>query len=527
MGRFLSESSTKGIKTATLTAGNNIITGNVVTVGINGNAFGQSTNNSLAYMKTADALPVLNSAITTEKTGTASFYSTHTEYLKDTTVISFDDGTIVSGYTGNGASSGVVNLNYKIGMYGSRNTIVTTNTVAFSINKLDENKFLVYYNQTTTEKRFRIVAKDGTVLKADTIVTSAMTINDGGSSYAISNGVDTIALFYVKLTGTYFQLYDYAGTAVGLEVLIDAYNYPSISAKFLNNGNFFVLYSATNIATTKQFSKLGVIVGTAYTLNTQTSNLMTYARHLIFEECIDGIIISARTINLCPVLTKVSFTNTFVKTISHPIMPITSTAACHVKKLNNGDYLWLVQYSTASYVCIVNDNLELTAINTTSIPIMNMAGNTYHRYEVIETSAGIVICGASFNNTNYYIDVLVVSDDLSYNNKKLAVIAAGTTNILGTKFIYSNGYIYTYHTNSLNTTGFPQFRKIIAEQQSILGVATTTATTGADVTVQLNGESTLSGKYNLVGAFDLRTNLPLGNRGYIVGNKAYLDGIKI
>lgn len=527
MGRTLSESAaavgTVPANIVTIKTINDLAIGDVVATG---------TSGKVVYVAPTNTNPnrILNDTII-DKVSTplgATGYSHPPQGVLKNHII-FDSGEEFLAYTGNGSSDSTNAGYYNFGTGIKTDIVTTTGLYTSALEKLDESSFL--YLSTTINYgslQFTIRQKNGTtIIKALTVLAAINTFETIDMS---SNGIDRIAIVYQTNSGSYLSLLDYSGNIVGSAIQLTTNGSGCYTkVKFLANGNILVLYSKGNSGTyTKQFTKAGVIIGTELQLSTYVS-----AHFLLGSSCTrliqsvenDIYVLSPDDGNGYLKIHKISATNTLITSI-YPFLNNTPSYTGDILITADRNILVARQYAGSlrlslftKELVIIKQSIDIP-VSAASTSSLSSTNNLY----VSEVANGYCVFNAGCGSTHGASLMFVTTNFLQNGTDINLVINSGAT--INASVYRNKKGIWLTGAYAVNENRMA-VRLIQAGKQSILGIATSVATAGGDASVLVEGEATLSGDYSLVGVFDLRTSVPYGNRGIVVGNKGVMFGLKV
>lgn len=502
---------------ATVKTSNKLVAGDLVASGVTG---------AIEKVLPSDMYPQpttgqMRFGVTVASTPSGTYSGDNYAYArKNDCFITFEDGTTVFCYTGNGstASTGIT----YVGSFGSVVASSAVNVLSTGLLKLDEDKFLVFWVEGNTAFKFRIVSKLGEII----LTTQSITIEDSASSLgAACNGLDRFVFTFKLAAVTKMVIYDYAGTEVAPAFTLTSTAASYVYSKFLSNGNIFCFYNnPSNYPSTRQLTKDGVFIGSELVLISDSTssriNLTNMCRQIIAE--LDSNVYVLVTDNSVVQVKRISFTNTLVGTYDINI------SSCYVSAIQvvSGNLLISINQSANIHNITLNKHLSPLSYVTCQVPVpisQNETGNFLH---VFYAASGFIVLFGGLSGSVFDARTIGFSTSGVQNASVLALPKSSDQNA-NANYVGVTDIGVVYINRQSNTSYKPTVTKIEGWAKSVLGVVVTDAQANTDAEILIEGSSLLNKPFSNIGSFDRRASEQIGNRGYVVGNTAVLFGPKV
>ena len=442
---------------------------------------------------------------------------------------------LVSGVAGGPSSTGLTvrtMLRNNIVATTVLNTTYTNQQLLSNVFDLGNGTFLVlYWNHNSVRWVYQILnAATHNVIVAETVVSTNAS-NSTSTAIGVALLSDGNIVFSYAPSGglLYWRIISNTGTSVVAETSTGV---TTGGVNVSAGGGFFVLaYGLSSTLRFRRFTNAGVLVGSEINTGVNQSILgMPYSRYGRHWVRSDGSLVWLNTTNSPDAFTVYNTTNTVV--------------ANNVLNGYNGQILSVAMVDSIVYVVYYSSNLSaiLVKFGTNNQVVYNSnlftAGTTFSIFsqaDRVEPDASIFTTGP--DGSIYGLINVYSTDTFQYVNYYLtfdqnATFVSSTQTIAtpsGTRFTPAV-VLFQQDTVTVGQGGssgfaYPSAGYYFPVLQSIYGVATSSASAGQNVKVQVVGTATVTPSIAGGGSFNsLAATIP-GNRGIFGGSGAVLYGV--
>jgi len=473
------------------TAGANITSGDLIINAESGFAFAAS--NALTIAQNNNTTAGTSALTANTNTGSSNFYGGIYYSSSKIRTCQLSNGTLVTGYAGNGTGSSTNNVNivFKTLLNGAPVGAISISQsgVYWVLVRALSTGFVVLWANGSSELRFAIYNNSGTAILSSTVVSGGVynASNSECFDIRVTSNNEIVIAYSISSNGLRFKRYNSSGVLQGTETTVEASitgNYIAINPD--TSGGFWIYYYREQASAAWKFA----IYNSSGTLIT-TIDFAGSDTGFAANQSIPGI---------C--LTGTGFT-------------------IFARGSNSPGYFWVYDANGG----------QLRGRTQTSFTSWG-SGSTSAFYETYSKlfslgNAGYVVLNGYYdsgNALNYLTLLCFTSSGTTVGSSTTIINAASTRFGQISSVLTSDGSVYyAYISNAGNSQNF--YGMYAVQRKSVIGVAQNTVSANSSVRIATTGSYTINSDFFAGGNFDQRTATVPGTKGTVTGTSAVLFGM--
>jgi hypothetical protein len=527
------------------TAGANITSGDLIINAESGFAFAAS--NALTIAQNNNTTAGTSALTANTNTGSSNFYGGIYYSSSKIRTCQLSNGTLVTGYAGNGTGSSTNNVNivFKTLLNGAPVGAISISQsgVYWVLVRALSTGFVVLWANGSSELRFAIYNNSGTAILSSTVVSGGVynASNSECFDIRVTSNNEIVIAYSISSNGLRFKRYNSSGVLQGTETTVEASitgNYIAINPD--TSGGFWIYYYREQASAAWKFAiynSSGTLQGALVTV-ASTGSTLSYGDFDSFTTRLTGgnvVLMGPTAASGIPnayvynssgtLITTIDFAGSdtgFAANQSIPGICLTGTGfTIFARGSNSPGYFWVYDANGG----------QLRGRTQTSFTSWG-SGSTSAFYETYSKlfslgNAGYVVLNGYYdsgNALNYLTLLCFTSSGTTVGSSTTIINAASTRFGQISSVLTSDGSVYyAYISNAGNSQNF--YGMYAVQRKSVIGVAQNTVSANSSVRIATTGSYTINSDFFAGGNFDQRTATVPGTKGTVTGTSAVLFGM--